>query len=121
MQSSSASICISIKLIHHHHSRRLAHHHNTGLALRHSCKAGSIVLILLYITAVKLEARNSSCFTSQQSSWNKDTRLDLCRSYQVGRTILVSSHSLVLRHNDQAGRKKLVLLYVTAIKLEARY
>jgi hypothetical protein len=37
MQSSSPSICISIKLIHHHHrSARLARH-NTGLALRHSC------------------------------------------------------------------------------------
>jgi hypothetical protein len=57
MQSSSASICISIKLIHHHHhSTRLAHH-NTGLALRHSCQAGSSVLVLLYVTAIKLEAR----------------------------------------------------------------
>jgi hypothetical protein len=69
MQSLSASICISIKLIHHHHNTRLAHHHNTGLALRHNCKAGSIMLIFLYITSVKLEARNSSCFTSQQSGW----------------------------------------------------
>jgi len=57
MQSSSASICISIKLIHHHHhSTRLAHH-NTGLALRHSCQAGSSVLVLLYVTAIELEAR----------------------------------------------------------------
>jgi hypothetical protein len=58
MQSSFASICISIKLIHHHHhhSTRLAHH-NTRLALRHSCKAGSSILVLLYVTALKLEAR----------------------------------------------------------------
>jgi hypothetical protein len=58
MQSSSASICISVKPIHHyhHHSTRLAHH-NTGLVLRHSCKAGSSVLVLLYVTAIKLEAR----------------------------------------------------------------
>jgi hypothetical protein len=57
MQSSSASICISIKLIHHHHhSTRLAHH-NTGLALRHSYQAGSSVLVLLYVAAIKLEAR----------------------------------------------------------------
>jgi hypothetical protein len=73
MQSSSASICISIKLIHHHHSTRLAHHHNTRLALRHSCQgwkhsvsshlalrhnsqAGSKILVLLYVTTIKLEA-----------------------------------------------------------------
>jgi hypothetical protein len=57
MQSSSASICVSIKLIHHHHhSTRLAHN-NTGLALRHSCHDGSLVLVLLYVTAIKLEAR----------------------------------------------------------------
>ena len=58
MQSSFASICISIKLIHHHHhhSMRLAHH-NTRLTLRHSCKAGSLVLVLLYVTRLKLEER----------------------------------------------------------------
>jgi hypothetical protein len=57
MPSSSASICLSIKPIHHHHhSTRLAHH-NTGLALRHSCQAGSSVLVLLYVTTIKLEAR----------------------------------------------------------------
>jgi hypothetical protein len=58
MQSSSASICISIKLIHHHHhhSTRLAHH-NKGLDLCHGCKAGSLVLVLLYVTTLKLEAR----------------------------------------------------------------
>jgi hypothetical protein len=79
MQSSSASICISVKLIHHHHhhSTRLAHHNNTRLALRHS--------------------------------------------YQVGSTVLVSSHRLALRHNCQAGSKMLILLYVTTIRSEAGY
>jgi hypothetical protein len=77
MQSSSASICISVKLIHHHHhSTRLAHHNNTRLALRHSYLAGSIVLVsshclalrhscqarskmlvLLYVTTIRSEAR----------------------------------------------------------------
>jgi hypothetical protein len=57
MQSSSASICISIKLIyHHHHGTRLAHH-NTGLTLRRNCQAGRSVLILLYVTTIRLEAR----------------------------------------------------------------
>jgi hypothetical protein len=76
MQSSSASICISIKLIHHHHhSTRLAHHNNTrlalrhgyqagstvlvsshSLALRHSCQAGSKMLVLLYVTTIRSEA-----------------------------------------------------------------
>jgi hypothetical protein len=94
MQSSSASIWISIKLIHHHY--------NTGLALRHNSQAGSTVLVLLYVSVIKLEARYSSCFTSQQSRWKQDTRL-------------------ALRHGNQAGRKILILLYVTTIKLEARY
>jgi hypothetical protein len=57
MQSSSASICISIKLIHHHHHNTRLAHHNTGLALRHSCKAGSSVFIFLYVTTIKLEER----------------------------------------------------------------
>jgi hypothetical protein len=121
MQSSSASIWISIKLIHHHHGMRLVHHHHTGLALRHNCKAGSTVLILLYVTAIKLEARYLSCFTSQQTSWKQDTRLALRHNSQVGSTVLVSSHRLALRHNNEAGSKILVMLYVTAIKLEARY
>jgi hypothetical protein len=77
MQSSSASICISVKLIHHHHhhSTRLAHHNNTRLALRHSyqagstvlvsshrlalrhsCQAGSKMLVLLYVTTIRSEA-----------------------------------------------------------------
>ena len=60
MQSSSASICISIKLIHHHHhhchNTRLAHH-NIGLDFCHNCQAGSSVLVLLYVIAIKLEAR----------------------------------------------------------------
>jgi hypothetical protein len=77
MQSSSASICISIKLIHHyhHHSTRLAHHNNTrlalrhgyqagstvlvsshSLALRHSCQAGIKMLVLLYVTTIRSEA-----------------------------------------------------------------
>jgi hypothetical protein len=58
MQSSFASICISIKLIHHHHhhNTRLAHH-NTGLALRHSRKAGSSVHVQIYVTTLQLEAR----------------------------------------------------------------
>jgi hypothetical protein len=68
MKSSSASICISIKLVHHQHNMRLAHHHNTGLGLCHSCKAGRILLVLLYIITVKMEERNSSCFTSPQSN-----------------------------------------------------
>jgi hypothetical protein len=102
MQSSSASIWIGIKLIHHHHSTRLAHHHNIGLALHHSYQAGSTVCVFLYVTAIKLEERYSSCFTSQQSSWKKDTRL-------------------ALRHRNQDGSKILDWLYVTAIKLEAQY
>jgi hypothetical protein len=109
MQSSSASICInikliciSIKLIHHHHSTRLAHHHNNRLVLRHNCKAGSTVLIFLYIIAVKLEARNSSCFTSQQSSWKQET----CPA---------------LRHSNQARSRILDWLYVTAVKPEAQF
>jgi hypothetical protein len=73
MQSSSASICISIKQIHHHHSTRLAHHHNTRLALRRNCKAGSTVLVLL---------------TSQQSSWKQETRPSLRHKNQVGSRIL---------------------------------
>jgi hypothetical protein len=79
MQSSSASICISIKLMHHchHHNTRLAHHNNTRLALRHN--------------------------------------------YQTRSTVPVSSHSLALRHNNKAGNKILVLLYVTTITLEEGY
>jgi len=57
MQSSSASIYISIKLIHHHHHNTRLAHHNIGLALRHSCQDGSSVLVLLYVTTIKLEAR----------------------------------------------------------------
>jgi hypothetical protein len=57
MQSSSASICISIKLIHHHHHGTRLAHHNTGLSLHHNCQARSSVLILLYITTIKLEER----------------------------------------------------------------
>jgi hypothetical protein len=76
MQSSSASICISIKLIHHHHhNTRLAHHNNTRLALRHGYQTGSTVLVsshslalrhsyqarskmlvLLYVTTIRLKA-----------------------------------------------------------------
>jgi hypothetical protein len=80
MQSSSASICISIKLIHHHH-----HHHSTRLAHHNS------------------------------------TRLDLHHGYQAGSTDLVSSHSLSLLHSNKVGSKILILLYMTAIKLEAGY
>jgi hypothetical protein len=79
MQSSSASICISIKLIHHHH------HHNTRLV------------------------------------HHNNTRLALCHGYQARSTVLVSSHSLVLRHNNKYGSKILVLLYITTIKLEEGY
>ena len=57
MESSSASICISIKLIHHHHHNTRLAHHNTRLALRRSCQDGSSVLILFYVTTIKLEAR----------------------------------------------------------------
>jgi hypothetical protein len=76
MQSSSTSIWISIKLIHHHHhSTRLVHHHHTRMALRHSYQArstvlvsshnlslrhsnkdGSKILVLLYITTIRSEA-----------------------------------------------------------------
>jgi hypothetical protein len=75
MPSSSASICISIKLIHHHHHNTRLAHHNTRLALRHNCQAGSSVLVsshrlalrhitqagskilvLLYVTTISLEA-----------------------------------------------------------------
>jgi hypothetical protein len=81
MQSTSASICISVKLIyhhhhhHHHHNTRLAHHNNTRLALCHSylvgstvlvsshrlalrqsCQAGSKMLVLLYVTTIRSEA-----------------------------------------------------------------
>jgi hypothetical protein len=118
MQSSSASICISIKIIHHHHTAR-----------------GWLIIIQdwLYVTVVKLEAQYSSCFTSQQSRWKQDTRLALHHSFsswkhstslismscftsqhlswkqdtrlalrhncQVRSTVLVSSHCLALRHN----------------------
>ena len=99
MKSSYTSIWISIKLIHHHHNTRLAHHHNTGLALCHGHKVGSTVLIFLYITTIKLEARYSSCFTSQQSSWKQDTRMALRHSFQARSSMLVSSHCLYLRHN----------------------
>jgi hypothetical protein len=57
MQSSSASICISIKLIHHHHHNTRLTHHNTGLPLCHNCQYGSSVLVFLYVTTIKLEAR----------------------------------------------------------------
>jgi hypothetical protein len=54
MQSSSASICISIKLIHHHHhNTRLAHHHHTRMALRHSYQAGSTVLVSSHSLALR--------------------------------------------------------------------
>ena len=55
MQSSSASICISVKLIHHHHHHRtrLAHHNNTRLALRHSYQAGSTVLVSSHSLALR--------------------------------------------------------------------
>jgi hypothetical protein len=122
MQSSSASTCISITLIyHHHHSMRLAHHYNIGLALRYNYKAGSTVLVLFYVTIVKLEARNSSCFMSQQSSWKQDIRLALRHSCQARSSVLVSSHHLALRHNHQVGSKILILLYVTTIRSEAGY
>jgi hypothetical protein len=77
MQSSSASIFNSVKLIHHHHhhNTRLSHHNNTRLTLRHSYPAGSTVLVssyhlalchscqaetkmlvLLYVTTIRSEA-----------------------------------------------------------------
>jgi hypothetical protein len=74
MPSSSASICISIKLIHHHHHNTRLAHHNTRLTLRHNCQVGSSVLVsshclslrqntqdgskilvLLYVTTIRLE------------------------------------------------------------------
>jgi hypothetical protein len=87
MKSSSASIWISIKLIHHHHNTRLvtsSEHeadsssqywigftsqlsswkHSTHLAFRHSNQAGSTILVLFFVIAIKLEARYSSCFSS---------------------------------------------------------
>jgi hypothetical protein len=132
MQSSSASICTSIKLIHHHHSTRLAHHHNTRLALRQSYQARSTVLVSSHSLALrhssqarsttnKLEERNPSCFTSQQSSQKQDTRLALRHNCQDGSTVLVSSHLLALRHNHQVGSKILDWLYITAITSEAQY
>jgi hypothetical protein len=62
-----------------------------------------------------------SCFMSQHSGWKQDTRLALRHNYQVGSTILVSSHRLALRHNTQDGSKLLILLYVTTIRSEAGY
>jgi len=58
---------------------------------------------------------------SQHSGWKQDTRLALRHNYQVGSTVLVSSHRLALRHNTQAERKILIPLYVTTIRSEARY
>jgi hypothetical protein len=88
MPSSSASICISIKLIPHHHSTRLAHHHNTRLALRHNYQAGSSVLV----TSHRLALRHNS-----------------------GRK--QGTHP-ALRHNHQVGSRVLDLLYVTTIRPE---
>ena len=45
MHSSFASICISIKLIHHHHNTRLTHHHSTRLA---------------HCTTIKLESQHNN-------------------------------------------------------------
>jgi hypothetical protein len=73
------------------------------------------------VTALKLEARYLSCFTSQQSRWKEDTRLALRHSYPVRSTVLVSSHCLALRHSCQARSKMVKLFYGTAIKLEAGY
>jgi hypothetical protein len=139
MQSSSASICISINYI-------------IIITAR-----GWLIIIQdwLYVTVVKLEARYLSCFTSQQSRWKQDTRLVLRHNFsswkhstslistscftsqhsrwkqdtklalrhscQVRSTILVSSHRLALHHNHQVGSKILDWLYVTAVKTEAQY
>jgi hypothetical protein len=70
MQSSSTSICIRIKLIHHHHQSTRLTHHNTGLALRHSFSSWKHSTSLI----------STSCFTSQHSSWKQDTRLALRHS-----------------------------------------
>jgi hypothetical protein len=51
---------------------------------------------------------------SQPSGWKQDTRLDLRHFYQVGSTVLVSSHHISLGHNTQARRKILDWLYVIA-------
>jgi hypothetical protein len=79
MQSSSASICISVKLIHHHHhhNTRLAHHNNTRrFTSQLSSRKHSSSLI------------SSSCFTSQLSNWKQDARPTLCHNHQVGSRIL---------------------------------
>jgi hypothetical protein len=56
MKSSSASIWISIKLIHHHHNMRLTHYTTIKLESQHNNYAGNTILDWLYITTIKLEA-----------------------------------------------------------------
>jgi hypothetical protein len=50
---------------------------------------------------------------SQQSSWKKDTRLDLHHSCQARSTVLVSSHHLALRHSNKDGRKRCLITTTT--------
>jgi hypothetical protein len=87
---------------------RLAHH-NTRLALCHSCRARSIILILFYVTAIKMEVRYLSFFTSQHAGWKHDTGLALCHSCQARSSLLVSSHFLALHHNHQVVKKDTTL------------
>jgi hypothetical protein len=50
---------------------------------------------------------------SQPSSWKQDTRLALRHDCQAGSTILVSSHLLALRHNNEAGNKRCLITTTT--------
>jgi hypothetical protein len=53
--------------------------------------------VLLYVIALRLEARYSSFFTSQPSGRKQDTGLALRHSYPAGSSVLVSSYHLALR------------------------
>ena len=76
---------------------------DTRLALRHSFSRWKHSTSLISL----------SCFTSQPSGWKQDTRLALCHSYQVGSTVLVSSHRLALRHSNKAGSKQCLITATT--------
>jgi hypothetical protein len=83
-------------------SQQLSWKHGTRLSFRYSNQARIMVLILLFVTTIKLEAWYSSFFSSHQLSWKHGTR----RAF---------------RHSNKAGSMVLVLIFVTTIKLEAWY
>jgi hypothetical protein len=86
---------------------------DTYLSLSH-------LIVLLYTTTLKLEARYSSCFTSQPSGWKQDTRLALHHSYPTGSSVVVSSYHLALRVATRSEARNISSCFMSDIGSEAR-